>query len=420
MSVVREMACVCRSSRVGPLLVVMLLCATTRAVDSPTAILVDGQTLSAELVSLVADRQLTLQTGGQLRSLPLADLVSWRSRRAELPRCGVLFVDGGFLALQHAADVVTFVDQRLEVVSPLWGNVELPWDQVRGVLVLPPATARQQRQLRDQLATAQGTADQLWLENGDRLQGELMSLADGTLDFRLSGRAVTLELDQVQALLPSPARRTSRRPEAPCTLIGFGDGSQLRAESAEIGPERLIVSGTNGVVLRSDPQLARPAAQHVSLLQPLGGPVVYLSDLEPLDYLHLPFLSIPWSYGRDRNVLGGELQVAGTSYAKGLGMHSTARLAYTLDGAYERFESQLAIDDAAGQGGSVVFRVLVDRGGRWDSEFQSPIVRGGDAPQPCSVNLQGAARLALVVDFADRADQQDHADWLDARLIRAP
>ena len=156
-----------------------------------------------------------------------------------------------------------------------------------------------------------------------------------------------------------------------------------------------------------------------SLLQPLGGPVVYLSDLEPLDYLHLPFLSIPWSYGRDRNVLGGELQVAGTSYAKGLGMHSTARLAYTLDGAYERFDAQLAIDDAAGQGGSVVFRVLVDRGGRWDSEFQSPIVRGGDAPQPCSVNLQGAARLALVVDFADRADQQDHADWLDARLIRA-
>ena len=117
-------------------------------------------------------------------------------------------MDGGFLALQQAADIVAFVDQRLEVVSPLWGNVELPWDQVRGVLVTPPATARATTPIARPTGDRQGTADQLWLENGDRLQGELVSLADGTLDFRLSGRTVTLELDRVQALAAQPGDAT--------------------------------------------------------------------------------------------------------------------------------------------------------------------------------------------------------------------
>ena len=121
----------------------------------------------------------------------------------------------------------------------------------------------------------------------------------------------------------------------------------------------------------------------------------------------------------DRNVLGGCLMAAQTTYAKGLGMHSTSRLAYRLDNAFRRFDAQLAMDDSAGQGGSVVFRVFVDRGGHWTNMYESPTVRGGDAPRTCTVDVRGASRMALVVDYGDRADELDHADWLDARLIRA-
>ena len=35
-----------------------------------------------------------------------------------------------------------------------------------------------------------------------------------------------------------------------------------------------------------------------------------------------------------------------------------------------------------------------------------------------SVDNDGAKRLDLVVDFADRADELDHANWLNARLVR--
>jgi hypothetical protein len=46
----------------------------------------------------------------------------------------------------------------------------------------------------------------------------------------------------------------------------------------------------------------------------------------------------------------------------------------------------------------------------------SEVIRGGDAPVPISVPLGDAKGLALVVDYADRGDELDHADWLDARL----
>jgi NPCBM/NEW2 domain len=35
---------------------------------------------------------------------------------------------------------------------------------------------------------------------------------------------------------------------------------------------------------------------------------------------------------------------------------------------------------------------------------------------PISVDLAGAKRLELIVEYADHADVLDCADWLDARL----
>jgi hypothetical protein len=43
-------------------------------------------------------------------------------------------------------------------------------------------------------------------------------------------------------------------------------------------------------------------------------------------------------------------------------------------------------------------------------------MRGGDDPRPISLPLDGATELSLVVDYADRGDERDHADWVDARL----
>jgi hypothetical protein len=81
-----------------------------------------------------------------------------------------------------------------------------------------------------------------------------------------------------------------------------------------------------------------------------------------------------------------------------------------------RFAAEVAIDDAAIGRGSVVFRVLLLENGTWRSTYVSPVVRGGDVPLPISVELGNAEKIALEVGYADRGDERDYANWLDARF----
>ena len=192
-----------------------------------------------------------------------------------------------------------------------------------------------------------------------------------------------------------------------CAWAGLRDGSRLLATRITLDNKTLRLT-TLG-----DKTLAAPADDLV-WLQPLGPRAVYLSDLKPAEYRYVPYLALRWPYHADRSVLGRWLRCRNTLYLKGLGMHSAARLSYDLAGPYERFEAALGIDDETAGGGSVQFRVFVDD----RLKYTSPILRGGDRPEPISIRLAGAKRLDLVVEFADAADVLDHADWLDARLIK--
>jgi hypothetical protein len=191
------------------------------------------------------------------------------------------------------------------------------------------------------------------------------------------------------------------------------DGSLLRVASLRASEKELELTLTSGE------RLAGGSVSDVVAVQMLrSDQFVYLSDLEPAEYRHVPYLSIGWPLTRDRNVLGESLRVRGNRYLKGLGMHSAARVTYRLDGKWRRFEADVAIDDSAGRRGSVTFGVLVSRNGQWQSAFTSGIERGGGEVKPVSVGVQGADGITLTVDYADRGDELDHADWLDARLVK--
>ena len=99
-------------------------------------------------------------------------------------------------------------------------------------------------------------------------------------------------------------------------------------------------------------------------------------------------------------------------------MHSLSRLAFRLPAGFDRFEAQLGLDDSAGQGGSVVYRVFLEKDGRWTQAYQSETVLFGMPLVDCRVNLNRATGIALVVDGASDTDHLDHANWLDARLVK--
>ncbi len=111
---------------------------------------------------------------------------------------------------------------------------------------------------------------------------------------------------------------------------------------------------------------------------------------------------------------GGQLRCGGRLYLKGLGLHSAARLSYRLDRPWSRFQAEVGIDGSTGGRGSVGYRIFVDG----KQKYVSPPIRGGMPPQAVSIDLTGAKRLDLVVDFGEAGDVMDHADWLNARLVK--
>ncbi|WP_457767674.1 NPCBM/NEW2 domain-containing protein [Cyanobium sp. ULC084] len=144
---------------------------------------------------------------------------------------------------------------------------------------------------------------------------------------------------------------------------------------------------------------------------------VYLSDLTPTASIN------GWGpYERDRSngengaADGGVLTLNGTTYVKGLGVHSTSSLTYALGGSYSRFQSDIGVDDGVGSRGSVVFRVLADG----VEIFRSGTLTGASATQSLDLNVDGVQTLVLVVDNADGSANSDHGNWADAKLISAP
>jgi hypothetical protein len=307
------------------------------------------------------------------------------------------------------------------VLSDLFGEIRLPKGMVRGVVFAQRQHMAEREKLVERVRGGAspapslkdtGKLDVAILTNGDRLSGLITELVRGSLTFKTNAGTVKLPVSRVDGVSLQVRRDPSLKEWENTTLVGLRDGSLIYAnEVVAIEKELKLEIGKSVTLAGGD-------VGDVVFLQPRSGRVDYLSDLEPADYRHVPYLSVDWTYKRDRNVLGEPLVVGGNRYLKGIGMHSAGRLSYRLGGKFSRFDAAVAMDDSAKDRGSAMFGVYVLRDGKISEAYKSGIVRGGEAPQAVSVDLTGAQGLTLTVDFADRGDELDRADWLDARLIR--
>jgi hypothetical protein len=387
------------------LVTLLTVAALSARAQSPLAVPVDGQPFRAELTAADADWQLKLDSAQKPRTLPAAELVRWGTFAEPVRGPIVVLADGGLLV----ADVLGTRKDRLQVDSRVFGRIDLPLGHLAGVVFDPPARRPRRDLLLDRLAQATGESDRLLLQNGDELTGLIEALQDDAVRLQTDNGPLQIETRAIAALVFNPLLKQQPGPEGLRAWVGLADGSRLLAT-------RLVADDSSLQLTTAGGQTWKTSPKEFVALQPLGGRATYLSDLKAAGYVHVPYLSLRWpSYGTDRNVTGGWLRCGGRLYLKGLGLHSAARLSYALTQPYKRFQAELGIDDSTSGGGSVRFRVFVD--GR--EKYSSPTtVRGGMPPVPVSVDLDGAKRLDLVVDYADRADVLDHADWLDARLTQ--
>jgi hypothetical protein len=384
------------------------------------AVRLGGEPFAARVAQIDADWTIHFETDAASQVLAAKDLVRWGEYADSFRLMQVVLADGSLLVAQ----IAQLADERLAVDGEMCGRLEIPLARVRGVIVDPPPSPAARDRLWEQLAAVQGVEDQLILKNGDVLRGVLKTVQQrdetalsGSLvtTFAVQGRDVTIPESRISAMIFNPALVDAVAKPAFCVLTGFRDGSLLRVVQVAAAEPLLRLTLAGGVTVELDPLALQ---SDLTLLQPLGERITYLSDLPPLSYKHIPYLQTTWPLGRDRSVTDQRLRHGGATYIKGLGMHSASRVAYRLDNRWRRFEAELALDDTAGRQGSVVFRVFLgDDADRWQRAYESPVVRGGEPPLPMAVELGAARAIALIVDFADHGDVLDRAAWLNARLI---
>lgn len=118
----------------------------------------------------------------------------------------------------------------------------------------------------------------------------------------------------------------------------------------------------------------------------------------------------------NRSIADKPLSLAGTTYARGIGVHAESEMEYDLKSDYRRFVATVGLDDAmkGHSEGSVVFEIWID--GRRVEETR--ILRAGDCGYINVAIPPGSKAIRLVVTDAIDGASCDHGDWANAGFVR--
>jgi hypothetical protein len=248
------------------------------------------------------------------------------------------------------------------------------------------------------------------LRNGDLFEGTLAAIDDKSVDMSV-GRNKSTRLERGSVACIALSTELARRPRLkhPFGRLILTNGSRLTLTSARSDGQVL-----NGKTLFGE--TVQVSVEQIAALYVYGDRTTYLSELKPVKYEQTPYLDISWPYRIDANVVDEPIRVGGSTYEKGIGMHSESRLTYTLPADYQWFEAWVGLDDHTGKDGSVAIAVLLDsKPQRLGLEEE---LTASNSPCAIRIKVVGARELTLVVKFGRHGDVQDHVDWADARLVK--
>ncbi len=116
----------------------------------------------------------------------------------------------------------------------------------------------------------------------------------------------------------------------------------------------------------------------------------------------------------DSAVGNSALRVASQLFEHGFGTHAQSGISLYINQRCIEFKAAVGVDDnTLPDKGSVEFVVLVDD----DTLWRSGIMRTGDSPKLCRVNLENRTHLRLLCLNAGDGNSFDHGDWLNPLLI---
>ena len=339
-----------------------------------TAELVDGSRMPCDRY-LVADGVATLQlpATGAVQSLPVAAI-----RQVEM-------------------------EPRAETLDAMWAEIDEK-ELVGDVLVIRKRPKDGQQPALDYLA------------------GVVRSVDAERVDFVWDGEPIPVARKKVAAI-------RYYRPDAPekndaTFTLETVDGASLVVRRLQFEQHDIAIETAAG--LRTKIPLSELRAADYS-----QGKLVYLSDLEPIAVKWTPYIGLPPGAGfvqafglprQDHAYHGSALTLLTTgengartiqSFRKGLAIRSRTELVYQVPRKMTKFVALAGIDPESSDQGRVTLEVYADRKLLWQGEID-----GSKDPRTIDVDISGARRLRLLVDYGENLDYGDRLHLAEARVLK--
>ena len=315
------------------------------------------------------------------------------------------------------ADKPLLIGERLHFHHPYLAageDTSVPLSSVSVVWFSGTAGEHPER-LRRRLAQETRKRDVVLLRNGDRLEGVFTSLDEKSVGIEVDKKPLMVEVGQTAAIALSSDLTQAPHPKGVYGRVTLDGGEGAAGTRLSLVAARCADGATLTGMTLAGAALSVPLAK-VAALDLYQSKAVYVSDLIPIRYEYFPYLDDRWEYTRDGGVAGLDLRLAGSTYDKGVGLHSHSRLTYAVPPGCRRFDALVGLDDRAGRQGSARVRVLAD-GKPLDLGADRELTADG-GPLRVNVDVTGVKELTLEVDFGKGGPVQDHVDWADARFVK--
>lgn len=356
--------------------VVVAAAACARGADV-NVLRIDGDVIRGRVLGMADGERLRLRQGEKIVEIPRDMLMrvdvlgpppaSGPSRRGQT----IYLKGGGWLA----GKIVGHCSGGVIADTVVAANLELSLKELAGIRFKmadePPGAAG----LFDEALTSGPVGQDVVITVKDgrprSFRGLVESLSADGGRFRYHDQIVLLKPELLFGVVLAAGVKDTKRPAVRVALCDGGafdgwmeaadeDGASVRATFGRTC--RLPWSRIKGLSFHSDR-------------------VVFLSDCTPTGYSFEPLFNTRWPYRMDRAVGGGSIRLDGRTFAKGIGMHSAAKLSFTVTAGFDKLVGLVGIDDAVCPRGDVVFRVTAD--GR--EVFNSGPVGGGSS---CPVDFR--------------------------------
>jgi hypothetical protein len=389
-----------------------LLCSITVDVSLP-----NGEVVSGQIESLTQDGISISDASGKQRQFSRSNLTSIQSKEASETnnrQSYAQWADGSLTPFQS----VRMTNGEVQVKNGLGSEWKASAKALSAIRWLNPNETDVQQW--DEIQAKAGSEDLLVIrrQSLDYLKGVVTGVSETTVQFEYSGNTIPVPLAKVAGIIL--AKQAAELPAARLKLTSAGGGQWLLRE-AQLRNEQLLVKTVAGV------SASLPLKDLVSITFPQLG-AVYLTDIEPTTATVTPYfgsvlsdtLESLYAPQFDHDKLGRPLRISSKASAsgwvefeRGIAAHSRTELVYRLAGRYQRFMSTAGFAFGTTSQANVELKLFAD-----DEEIFSQSIDHSEEPLSIDVDVSGARRLRLLVDYGANADIGDQLHLGDARLIK--